>query len=152
MKVFIYLFSVLFLAGVVSATTLYDGACSTFTHERIHDLGQEITGTNTVTAMFLPGWSSNCWTTGSVYVSENNNGPWVLLGETDSTHQPVSTTKDFSYTGSFRYVKIFDTNGACYNDCSSASVILNNNVPEFGLIAGIVALIGALAVFVYMKR
>jgi hypothetical protein len=151
-KLFILAFLVLLLPGFVSAVTLSSSACSTFTHDRVHDLGQSVSGTNNVDVTFLPGWAQSCWTTGTVSVSENNNGPWTLLGYTDSTHQPVTTSKTFGYSGTFRYVLITDTNGACYNDCSSASVTYNDQIPEFGIVLGGVAFIGALGAVLIIRK
>lgn len=131
--------------------------CGWFQTWHVHDLTQVLDKDNvdSLTVQFMPGESSTCIAHGIVSVSENIDGSWTFVGNTDDTTNQgwtYSTTKTFSDIPiDFRYVKV-EASG-CNNDWSSAGVMISEDqIPEFTTFGALLAVLGATIAIVIVKR
>lgn len=129
--------------------------CAWYQDWHVHDMGQLLTADGiSLSTYFMNGNSATCTDHGVVYVSENIDGPWTFVGNMPEVPQGYTTVMETfnNIDTDFRYVKIAST-GICNVDWSSAGAYVPEpQVPEFGLIAGTVALAGAIAGFIILRK
>jgi hypothetical protein len=129
--------------------------CAWFQDWHVHDMGQLLTTDGiTLTTYFMNGNSATCSAYGIVYVSENIDGPWTFIGNmppAPAGYNEVSETFNDIDTD-FRYVKV-QTSGQCNVDYSAAGVYVPEpEVPEFTTIAAGIALVGAVAGMLLLRK
>jgi hypothetical protein len=147
--------------------------CGWYQDWHVHDLGSVVTGSAEVYATFMGGYYGGCTDRGIVSVSLNIDGPWTFIGYTDYGVAWQKVTTELETEEDFRYVKI-DNEGGCYTDWSSVGVDedgssddecpdgedcsddeyseAHQEVPEFGTVAALVALAGAVTAFFLMRK
>lgn len=170
----ILMISSVFCIAFVSAKPVhydyYESYASFDKNEKWHilDFGEVLTAydIDKLTLSFNP--KDECETKAYIYLSKDGEN-WRYFGETDLTAVPI--TKDFNVEDDFRYIKIGSFK--CYTSFSAAGIILKERpeiqeymlysgggggdyeepqVPEFSSIAAGVALIGAIAGFIFLRR